>query len=310
MPLSRVITIFFALAFSVNLLNAQQDTTAVLRKPKPCEIKLADGTSYKGIIEKKHDSLIFLRASSGVLILVPKKQVAEIDLIKGNRKKDTIAVGAERPSIGKRYYVTASNALLFRKKEVFASSSYLALLNINYAFNTHFSLGLSTTVIGAPLGIHAKANFELGNNFYLGVEGAAGSMMYLNPQTYASGGVVKLTFGDEAKNYTVFMGYATLDYWVKGRGRSRWGPATPGYYLRFRSPFAGVAASLPMNQRLQFVGEAFAFPSISIYTASVALRTVRRQKLSFVFGIQVIGNTSANVNKAFSLPYFGISAGF
>jgi len=308
---ARSILVFVLMLLS-NTFYSQEDTLAkIIHKPKNCEIRMADGSSYKGTIEKQNDSLVWLKATSGVLIQIPKKQIASIDPVNESRKKDSLNPAKSKSDfyIGRRYYVTTSNAMLFRQKEVYLSSSYLVFYNLNYAFDQHFSLGISSSVIGAPLGMHVKANFALGPNLYLGVEGVAGSAMYLSPKTYGLGGVVKLTFGDTRRNYTFFGGYADLNIWMKGSGRF-YQYRSPSYYLRLGSPFAGVAVFLPMSHRSSFVAEAFAFPAVTIYTCSAAIRTLGWQKLSFVFGIQVIGNMSTNVNRAFTLPYFGFSMGF
>lgn len=278
---------------------------------------MRDGASYKGYIEKQNDSLIYLKGSSGVSIRIPKNQVAEIDFIKEHSEKDTVNLthlhGGN--SIGKRYYVTTSNAFLFKKHEVFIGSSYFLQANVNYAFSQNFSLGISTTVAGVPLALNAKANFEMGPRLHLGFEGVIGTLGYINPKTYGEGAVVKVTHGDEKKNFTLFAGFFDLEYYVlprrRGGGRGRPPIITPGnYYLSYSTVFVGLGAALPISPRFNFVAEGFAFPSVAIYTGSVALRSVIRQKLSFCFGIQSVGNASVNVSKLFTFPYLGLSAGF
>jgi hypothetical protein len=64
-----------------------------------------------------------------------------------------------------------------------------------------------------------------------------------------------------------------------------------------------------MSNRLNFTAEGFAFPSLQLYTASAAIRTIGRQHTSFVFGIQVIGNLHTSVNRAFAFPYGGLAVG-
>lgn len=307
----RLILLFTFLILPGIFFSQEDSLAKIPHPPKVCEIRMADGSLYKGMIEKQNDSLVWLKAPGGVLIQIPKKQITSIDPGKENRKNDSLSSAKSKSEfyIGRRYYTTTSNAMLFRPKEVYLSSSYLIFYNINYAFDQHFSLGVSSSAIGAPLGIHIKGNFALGPNLYIGAEGVAGSAMYLSPKTYGLGGVMKLTFGSARRNYNFFGGYADLNIWMKGGGRF-YQYRNPSYYLRLGSPFAGVAAFLPMSHRSGFVAEAFAFPAVSVYTGSAAIRTLGWQKLSFVFGIQVIGNLSTHVNRAFTLPYFGFSMGF
>lgn len=269
---------------------------------------MRDGSVYKGTIWQHTDSLLFLHAADGVVIQIPKSKVSSIEPASGP-EPDSLA--SKPHAVGRKYYVLSSNALPFRAGETYGSSSYLVFFHVNYAFNTHFSLGLSSTLIGAPVALQAKVHYVLGPRMHIGGELAAGTMMYLNPKTYGNAATIKLTFGTTRRNYTFFGGYADLQYWVRRRGRIGSAIYNPGsYYIRYFSPFAGAAVALPMSARLNFTGEGFAFPGTGIYTAAAALRTVGRQRTSFVFGIQIIGNTNTSVNRAFTFPYGGLSIGF
>lgn len=285
-------------------LHAQEDTLANGHARRPCEVRLQEGTSYKGFIRRQNDSLLVLEAGDGVLVHIPKHKVARIDLAKA--PADTIVL--EQRAVGRRYYVLSSNALPFRPGETYGSASYLLFFHVNYAFSEHFSLGLSSTLIGAPVALQARGHYEVGPRMHLGIEMAAASTLYLSPRTYATGGSLKLSFGPEQRNYTFFAGYADLEYWVGSRGGGRF-YRSGNYYMRFSSAFAGAAAALPMSQKLALAAEAFAFPHLRVYTGAIALRTVGRKHTSFVFGIQLIGNLSTSVNRAFAFPYGGLSVG-
>lgn len=284
-------------------LPAQEDTLA-RKNGRQCQVRLHDGTVYKGLL-RQHDSVLVLEATDGVRVHIPKEKVARIDFVKS--AGDT-SVG-ERTAIGRRYYVLSSNALPFRPGETYGSASYLVFFHVNYAFSEHFSLGLSSTLIGAPVGLQARGHYEVGPRMHLGIELAAASTLYLSPRTYATGATLKLTFGTARRNFTLFGGYADLEYWVNSRTAGRF--HRPGnYYMRYASAYAGAAAALPMSQKLSFTTEGFAFPHFQVYTGAVALRTVGREHASFVFGIQLIGNLNTSVNRAFAFPYGGLSMGF
>ena len=300
--------IFFVTLFAG--VFAQSDSLRATRKFPKCEVKLRDGTNYKGYLRLQNDSVLVLDAGSGVIIRVPKKAVSELD-IADDHVHDSTGIAINSPlTLGHRYYVLTSAAFPFRKRETFASASYLVFFNFNHAFNRHFSLGISSSVIGAPMGIHGKANFEASHKVHVGFEAVAGGMMYLNPKTSGYGGVGKLTLGEEHRHFTVFAGYLNVHSWVVPRSRGRRPPRGSGHYVDYNTWFAGASAFLPLSASLSFVSEAFAFPSVSVYTASAAIRTVRRQRFSFVFGIQLIANTTTAVNRAFAFPYLGFSAGF
>ncbi len=306
--------LFFLMVFlPLSFLFSQTDTSfKKIPASRLCEIKMHDGTLYKGHIEKQ-DSLIYLKSSSGVLVIIPKRQVTSIDVIKGHSSLDTNgSLQIHVPGIAHYYYTTTSNAFLFKKGEIYGSTSYLFLGNINYAFNRNFSLGVSTSIIGVPMGLHPKANFEIGHKLYAGFEGIAGSLMYVNPKTYGLGGVGKLTFGDENRNYTFYVGYFDAEYWVlpRKRGGRRGTPVTlvPGnYYVSLNSGFLGAAISAKLSARTFFTADIFAFPYVSVYTASIGLRTNAKQKMSWIWGFQFIKNMNPAVNRVFTIPYFGFS---
>lgn len=277
------------------------------------EVHMNDHSVYRGQIERQSDSLIYLRSTAGVLVMIPKKNVMHIDLIRGYVSTDSIKSSeVHPPGIYNYYYTTTTNAFLFRKGEVYGSNSYLAFFSVNYAFTRHFSLGVTSSIVGVPMGIHAKANWELSHKLYIGMEAVAGSLLYLNPKTQGGGVVGKITAGDERRNFTFYAGYFDAEYWKKavnrpGRGRR---PAlhVPGnYYISFVSPFAGVAFSGRINQNKHFVADFFAFPGISVYTTSIGLRSCVKQKISWVFGFQFVTNKYPSINQTFTLPYFGFS---
>lgn len=310
--MKRVVLLALLVFYGVHL-HAQSDSVAPQKiiSGGYCEVRLIDESVYGGFYRGQNDSLIFLQTNAGVLIQIPKQAVRNMEFVRRKVSDTAATFVVSEPKTGHRYYVLCSAAMPFKKESVFISSSYLLFYNINYAFSRYFAMGISTSIIGAPMALQVKTNFELGQHMYAGFEAAAGSMLYQNPKTYAYGGVAKLTFGNVRKHYTFFAGFADLAYWVASRrGRGGRSAINANYYQRYNSPFAGVAAALPMSGRFSFAAEAFAFPNISIYTGSFALRTVARRNSSLVFGFQILGNTHTTVNKAFVLPYFGFSARF
>jgi len=300
-----------------NKIIAQEDSINTIKhiekKPLLCEIKMHDGSLYKGYIEKQSDTLIYLKSSAGVMVQVPKKQILSIDFINGHTTQDSTGnLTIHIPNISNHYYVTNTNAFLMKKGEVYGSSSYFVFYNINYAFNQHFSLGISTSPLAAPIMLHAKLNFEIAHNLYLGVEGLGGSGSWINAKTYGGGGVAKLTYGDVKKNVTVSGGYGNLNYYVTPRQLRRGGGGrggrNPGHYIDYNSVLIGAAFTCPISHKLFFVAEVFAAPQIGIYTLSPAFRTVIKPNISWVFGIEGFFNSTPGISTPLiALPYFGFS---
>ncbi len=304
--------ILFLFVFQTTKLFSQSDSIIKpVKTPKLCEIKMRDGSSYKGHIERQTDSIIYLKSSVGVLVLIPKHYVSNIDFLSGHTSHDTIGGGMHihSPGIAQSYYVTSSNAFLMEKGKFYGSSSYLAFYTINYALSRNFSMGISTLIIGAPSGFHLKGNFEIAHKTYIGLEGTVGSLFYLSAKpSYGVGGTAKITYGDEKTNYTFFAGYTQTEYYTMQRGgRRRRGPITYNYH-DISAVFVGFAFSTQLSNKASFVGEFYTFPSVSVSTLSAAIRTSAKQKTSWVWGLQSIGNFSANSTRAFVLfPYFGFS---
>jgi len=314
--MQKPVFVFFLFILSFFLTHAQEDSISpvkpLAKKPVLCEIKMNDGSSYKGYIEKQSDTLIYLKSSAGVLVQVPKKQVAGIDFINGHTTQDSTGnLTIHTPNISNYYYVASSNALLMKKGEVYGSTSYFVFYNLNYAFNQHFSLGVSATPLAAPIMLHAKLNFEIARKFYLGVEGVGGSGSWISPKSYGGGGLVKLSYGDVKKNFTISGGYGNVDYYVMSRRRPRRGGGGFGraaHYTDYNSAIIGAAFACPVSHKLSFVAEAFAAPQIGIYTLSPALRTVIKTNISWVFGLEGFLNTTNGVSTPLiAIPYIGLS---
>ncbi len=306
--------IFILFLFNGKLFSQTDSLRKPVKQKKLCEVNLIDGSSYKGIILKQTDFLVYLKSSAGVVIHIPKNSVLGINFYKGGvASSDTIG-NIHKASIAQKYYFTSTNAFLFQEKKFYGSSAYFLFYNLNYSFSKNLSMGISTFPIGAPILFNIKTNFEISPKFYFGIDVIGGTMSHFNSKTYGVGAVCKLTNGtEEGKNYTIYVGYGDLEWWVKPN-RKRPGLYS-NYYKRYYSPFAGLAVSIPfMHMRnTNFTAEAFVFPNVNIYTVSAGIRTYRRQKVSFVAGLQYFGNSTFKVLYSplpfyyITMPYIGFS---
>jgi hypothetical protein len=299
---------YLLLVFAVasKLACSQNDTASV--NHKLCEIQLHDGSVYHGYIQRQTDSLIYLKSNGDVLIQIPKRNITSIEALKAHAEHDTTGLKIRTPSIGMNYYTTSSAAFLFHKGDIYGSDSYLAFFSVNYAMTRNVSLGVVSSVIGVPMGAHVQANIEVSHKLYLGVEGIVGSLMYLNPKTYGTGGIGKLTYGDFRRHFTFYAGYFDGEQWIQPRRPRRGRPGRPGdYYMSYRSSFAGIAASLPISAKTHFVADFFAFPFVQVYTGSFGLRGVSKKNFSFEGGFQLIRNIFPLVNRTFTVPYLGFA---
>jgi hypothetical protein len=311
-----VVAVCLICLLKINNIHAQTDSLYVkpTRNPVLCEIKMHDGSSYMGYIQQQTDSIIYLKSSLGVILHIPKHSVQNIYYVNRHSLQDTTGgIPVYHPFIADRYYVSTSNAFLFKRNEIYGSSDYLLFYNLNYALNQNFSIGVSSSVIGVPVAFHAKANFEVAHRLYLGVDGFMGSGSWIDPKTYGGGGVVKLTYGEAKTNYTFFAGYGDVEYFVKprrrrGRGGMGGGPGRPGYYNEYNSIIAGGALSTTLSTRMRFVLEAYAFPQVNVYTLSPCIRLVTKPNVSWVFGLEGIFNTKVGATEFVSAyPYIGFS---
>ena len=325
MYIMRKIIVFlfvFSLLQTGKLFSQADSLSKPVKNPKLCEIKMMDGTSYKGHIDGQTDSLIYLKSSAGVIVIIPKHNVASIDFLNGHVTHDTTGtkkgMTIHTAGIANRYYTTTSNAFLFNKGEIYGSNSYFVFGNINYAFSRNFSFGVSSSVIAAPMGAILRGNFELSHKLYLGIEGKISSLTYINQKTYATTGTLKLTYGDEHRNFTFYGGYFDAEDWiVPKRRRRRAGPTTttPGnFYLVYTSAYAGVSFSSRLSEKVHFVADASYYPGVEGLIASIGLRSSAKQKISWIGGFQYtkatlpMGNGPlAIINNGIILPYVGFS---
>jgi hypothetical protein len=308
-----VVIFFMACFLKIATSSAQTEDSIHIANPAKkkhllCQIKMLDGSTYHGFIEKQTDSLLYLKGSSGVLIHVPKQHVSSIDFINGHTTKDSAGnITIHIASIAHNYYVSSSNAFLMKKGEVYGSSSYFLLYNINYAFNQHFSLGVTSSILAAPIALRLKTNFEIAHKLYLGVDGLFGSGSWLNSNSYGGGGVLKLTYGDTKTNFTALGGYGDIDYYIQVRRGSRGGRGR-SHYQNYESAIIGVAFSYAISEKIYFVGEAFAAPQVNLFTLSPAIRTNLKQNFSWVFGVEGLLNTRSGTSMPLlAFPYIGFS---
>jgi hypothetical protein len=317
-----LLVLFFAFSQTAQLFSQQDSIVKPIKKSILCEVKMHDHTSYKGHIESQTDSLIYLKGTAGVLVIIPKHNVSSIDFLSGRVIHDTTdgkkGMQIHTLGIGSRYYTTNSNAFLFNKGEIYGSDSYFGLGNVNYAFSRNFSLGATGSVIGSPLGINTKANFEMSPKLFLGIEAKATSLTYINQKTYATVGFLKLTYGDENFNLTVYGGFFDVEDWVVPQRRRKGRPARPGnYYMILTSGYAGVAFSSRLSKNAHFVADISVYPGVEGYLASVGVRSTRKQNISWIGGFQYVRATLPALNpvlivldRGLILPYLGFSYRF
>jgi hypothetical protein len=329
----KIILLLITITYSLLTNNcfAQTDSIApkhTTRKAVVCEIKMKDGSSYTGYIQQQTDSVITLKSDAGVELHIPKHNVKDIFYVKSHPINDTSDVTTRHPTIiAEKYYVATSNAFLFKRKEIYGSSNDLLFYNFNYSINEHFCLGISSGPIVMPALLHLKANFEVGRKLYLGIDGMGGSGSWLSYKSYGGGGLVKLTYGEFKKNFTVFAGYGDVNYFGIGRfgggGRGGYRHGGGGYMGGgrrrggnfdhiYNSVIAGAAVSLPISSKIYFVAEVFAFPEIGAYSICPAIRTAGKKNISWVFGIEAsyqanIGSNEFGVFRQPLLPYIGFS---
>ena len=329
--------IFFHIAIIYVLLTsnciAQNDSLlpkVTTRKAIVCEIRMRDGSSYTGYIQQQTDSVISLKSEGGVTLQIPKHNIKDIFYVKSHPINDTSDVTTQHPtSIAHKYYVATSNAFLFKRKEFYGSSNDLLFYNFNYSFSEHFSAGVSSGIILTPILLHIKANFEIAHKLYIGIDGMGGSGSWLSYKSYGGGGLVKLTYGEFMKNFTVFAGYGDVNYFGlngfgggrRGGGGHRGGSGggfsggrrrIGNFDHIYNSVIAGAAVIMPISAKVYFVAEIFAFPEIGAYSVCPAIRTAIKKNISWVFGVQASHQVNVGSNEfgLFSkplLPYIGFS---
>jgi hypothetical protein len=324
MPQLVRFTFVLLLSLLVHASFAQSDTTktgkekAWWKKGKPYVIVTNDGTEYVGEIVGDNDREVLILTKTMGKLYIPKYSIKKIELLEKNNFENGEFIDENNH---RNYYMTATNALPFKKGEMRMTMYYIFGFSGNYSINENVSLGLHSTIIGAPMAVSLKTSFLVSDNNYVGTDVYLGSLTYIKKSSYIGSIAVKYTKGDERTNLTLMggIGFASI---------LQYHYVPSGYYSGSSQPFHEndntyfVNASFfhRMTKKAGFAAEGWIVPKSRFGLVGLGFRTFRKKDVSWTFGFYNLiyqskqpyytngysyGQSSTPVTSFVPIPYFG-----
>jgi len=273
-----------------------------------------DGVEYIGQILDKNDREYHIRKQDGTGLYIPAYLIKTVEPIHTAQFKEGTYM-ASNPHAS-RYFYTPS-AIPIKKGDGYIQTIFGAVWQFQYGITDHFSLGIGTPLIGAPIWITPKFSFKLADKIHFALGAQAGSIGWLNQSWKSVFGVEYgvFTFGDDQANLSLGAGYLGLRLIVENY---YWDAVTQqGYYLDEVEKYGSLAVSLAgmkrINNNMSLMMELWTIPSIeedmALFFGGPGLR-LRRNLNIWDFGFWVIhinNQENQSDNLTFPVPYISFT---
>jgi hypothetical protein len=288
MPVLLRFTFILLLGLLAHTSFAQNDSTKAgkdkvwWKKGKPYVIVTNDGTEYIGEIVGDNDREVLIVTKNMGKLYIPKYSIKTIELLEKDNFENGEFIDENNH---KNYYLAATNALPFKKGEMRLSMYYIFGLSGSYAISENVSVGLHTTIIGAPMGISLKTSFMVSDNNYVGTDIHVGSLTYIQKSSYVGSIAVKYTKGDERTNLTLMggIGFASiLQYHYVSTGY--YSGAYQPYHRNDNSYFLNASFFHRMTKKAGFTAEGWMVPKSRFGLIGLGVRTFRKKDVSWSLG--------------------------
>jgi hypothetical protein len=326
--MKNVILIFSFLFLSqIQSLRAQEIVSDTIKGTKATNVdpkqkrtyktvKLKDGSFYTGYILEDNPREILMDIDGLGKMYIPKYSVKSIDTYDA-AKIENGEVKEER--LTNRNYMFNRSALPFDEKKISIDLPNFFLVEVSYAFNKNFRVGIFSGPFGLPLGVNLGVSKEISKELYIGGDLNIGGVFYgnfgnnnTNEQPLLFNVKTKLTSGNIDRHLT-----ATVGYWNFGVNTFSSGTAQNDNVGLLSLAFCG---SSRVSKNFSVLGEVNFLQSVNsgtnnpLITLNPAIRYHSGKRGSFVFGFNTI-IASNNVNGGsgrgtFVLPLPHIGANF
>ena len=307
----------FGLLLAGLCLKAQEDTTHYKLahiKGKPVIVITTDGAEFVGEIIGDTTSVININTLNGLSVQIPKKHVKSIHAVTPLNYYNGNYIGDNKFP---QNYITGTNAFLYKKGSASINSYYLIGASFNYAINENVALGFNSSIIGSPLTLNIKANMVTPSKDHIGIEAQTGSFTYLIPGAYYGQAGVKYTRGNANKNITIGGGIFSFTYRQYASSKNH---KKSNSYIVFSEStyYLNISGCTRISTNNAFVYEILSLPADKFILAGLGIRTVRKEKKSFVLGfynfINLNGyprpnnnNPIQNLPDVIPIPYLGLN---
>lgn len=197
---------FLLVALCMNVAQAQDSRVEANQTQTETELSLItthDGVEFIGQILEQNPERILILTDEGYEISVPRHEVKSIVEIDPSLAVNGEYVGED--AFATRHFFT-TNGLPLKKGAHYAMLSYYGP-EVHFAVNDHFSVGVMSTWIAAPIVGSAKVSVPLAKNLNLGIGTLVGSMSWLNMEANGALAYSSLTIGNRQANLTFSGGY-------------------------------------------------------------------------------------------------------
>ena len=277
---SILFSLFFF--FPLTLLFSQNDQNKLFF------VITKDGTQNIGNVLNETDSQITLRVNNQDILMIPKADIKLYELV----TEDNFFRGKYiPPNRFANRYLLGSSATGPGKNKLLLNSVYGLAETLDYGITDQYSVGLSTSIVGAPLLLNAQANYKIGNGLYLGATATGGWLSWAADSIFWGYGGIRLTKGTRSNNYTIGGGYFSINTNIRAPRRT----------LR-NVPFGdfgyfNVSVTGRYTRRISGLGEVWVLKNISlgrsiIYMANLGIRYFRRERSAWTFYASTIATTN------------------
>ena len=288
------IAIMYVCVLTVGSSNAQADGNSVADVDSATInyiVELVDNSIISGKKVSDDGREIGILTSDKGLVLIPKYKIMLMTVASGDPK-----------SIGNRYfpnphpsrYLYSPSGININKGEGYFQTIYLLIYQVQYALTNHWSVGLTTSILGTPTLLNVKytnvilESKDRQRNLYVAAGTQVGLASIFSLENKIGIGYGGLTFGNSESNITISGGVFADNF-------------------NSRSEFAttlGFSASF--NQRIDnsisMVGEFWMVGDYLI--GGPGFRFFSSKKERGVLDLALLGyNNSAGTTKFFGLPF-------
>lgn len=256
-------------------------------------VELVDNSIITGKKVSDDGREIGIHTSDKGLVLIPKYKIMLMTVASGDPK-----------SIGNRYfpnphpskYSYSPSGIGINKGEGYFQTIYLLIYQVQYALTNHWSVGLTTSILGTPTLLNVKytnvilESKDRQRNLYVAAGTQAGLLHFFSFEDKLGIGYAGLTFGNSESNITVSGGVFADNFNVYSGGNIT---TTPAISASFNQR---VDKSISIMGEFWMVGDyLIGGPGFRFYSG---------KKERGVLDLALLGyNNSAGTTKFFGLPF-------
>lgn len=198
----RFFITFLIIAVFLNHNTATAQAKADTEEAVYYKIITADEIIFIGKLLKNDPKEVVLLTENVGEVSIPKYQITSMEEM-GKKQQSKL----KNKEAFDGLYVYTNSAHSIPKGEVVAVWRLIGPA-VNFGITDNFTLGVTSSWLGAPLLANVKYTFELASKVRAGVGGSFGTVSWINPSTFIGLPFANVTVGDGKRNVTLLVGRA------------------------------------------------------------------------------------------------------